>query len=178
MYSGWVGDDDGSFEGMRGCLRKAIYSAWFNYANFGCDVGGYRDRGSEKDTFVRWAQMGSFMPLMENGGKHWLSRCSLVWCMLTVSMFLVGGGEHRPWMFDEDTVRIYRKFTVQHHRLSAYLHTTGANAVDTATSSMHPVDQETIVWDNSTDRRIEIVFPQPKTYSYRLGNDVLVHPVV
>lgn len=28
MYSGWVGDDDATFNGLTGCLRKVIYSAW------------------------------------------------------------------------------------------------------------------------------------------------------
>ncbi len=153
MYSGWVGDDDGTFEGMRGCLRKNIYSAWVGYANFGCDIGGYRDRGQDREFFIRSAQLGAFSSLMENGG----------------------GGEHRPWMFDDEVVNIYRKFAVQHHRLASYLHTMGANAVDTKTSTMHPVDQETINY-NMTDRHI--VFPQPKTFSYRLGDDVLVHPVM
>lgn len=28
MFSGWVGDDDSTFNGLTGCLRKVIYSAW------------------------------------------------------------------------------------------------------------------------------------------------------
>lgn len=88
MFSGWVGDDDATFQGLRGCARKVIYSAWDGYANFGCDVGGYRGSESEKDKelFLRWAQFGAFLPLMENGG----------------------GGEHRPWMYDDETTEIYK----------------------------------------------------------------------
>ena len=53
------------------------------YTNFGCDIGGYRSGngtlGRTKELFIRWAQLGTFSPLMENGG------CK----------------EHRPWEFDK-----------------------------------------------------------------------------
>ena len=156
MFSGWVGDDDATFRGMEGCLRKVIYSAWMGYGSMGCDIGGYRGGGNDKDRnlFVRWAQLGAYMPLMENGG----------------------GGEHRPWMYDTEVVDIYRKFVVEHYRLSTYLHTTGANSVDTNTSSIHPVDDKQI--PSGDIDKFHVIYPQPKSYSYRLGDHILVHPVV
>lgn len=160
MYSGWVGDDDSSFLGFKGCLNKVIYSAWDGYANFGCDVGGYRHQDlSSKNLFLRWAQAMSFLPLMENGG----------------------GGEHRPWMYDKQTLDIYRKFAVQHHRLSPYLQTIGANAMDSGSSSIIPVAvrENHAVYDVQSSLKFPGVFyPQPSTYSYRLGPDVLIHPIV
>jgi alpha-glucosidase (family GH31 glycosyl hydrolase) len=155
MVSGWVGDDDASFRGMEGCLRKVIYSAWMGYGGMGCDIGGYRGSDpKDRQLFIRWAQLGAFMPLMENGG----------------------GGEHRPWMYDEEVTDIYRKFAVQHHRLATYLHNAVSNGVDSNTSSIHPVDAKQIPAEDID--MFHIVYPQPKTYSYRLGNDVLVHPIV
>ncbi len=92
--------------------------------------------------------------------------------------FVGGGGEHRPWMYDEKrVVQIYRKYVNEHHRLASYLHTTGANAVDTRTAAIHPVDDRTIAPPVDSDR-VHIFFPQPRSYSYRLGDDLLVHPVV
>ena len=41
------------------------------------------------------AQLGAFCPLMENGG----------------------GGEHRPWAFDDETTWIYRRFVLLHEAL-------------------------------------------------------------
>ncbi len=154
MYSGWVGDDDATFEGMRSCLHKIIYSAWMNYGSMGCDINGYRGGDDTKDrtTFIRWAQLGAFLPLMENGG----------------------GGEHRPWMYDDEVLDIYRKFTIQHHRLATYLHNAGAVAVDTTTSAVHPVDDKSY----QVDDKFYLPFPQPRTYSYRLGDHILVHPTV
>lgn len=35
MFSGWVGDDDPNFEGLRSAMRDIIHSAWHGYANFG-----------------------------------------------------------------------------------------------------------------------------------------------
>ena len=63
------------------------------YANFGSDIGGYRSGagilGRSKQLLVRWAQLGAFSPLMENGGNK----------------------EHRPWLFDStnETLSIYLK---------------------------------------------------------------------
>jgi len=65
------------------------------YANFGSDIGGYRTDSSSnplgrtKEVFIRWAQLGAFSPLMENGGNK----------------------EHRPWKFDgtNETLDIYKK---------------------------------------------------------------------
>jgi len=64
----------------------------------GSRTGGYRSSnvplGRTKQLFIRWAQMGAFVPLMENGGN----------------------GEHRPWMFDNtnQTLDIYRNFVNIH----------------------------------------------------------------
>ena len=61
------------------------------YPNFGSDIGGYRSGdgtlGRTKELFIRWAQLGAFSPLMENGGNK----------------------EHRPWAFDSETLEIYKK---------------------------------------------------------------------
>lgn len=64
-----------------------------DYANFGSDIGGYRsgsgELGRTKQLLIRWAQLGAFSPLMENGGDK----------------------EHRPWKFDNtnETLDIYTK---------------------------------------------------------------------
>ena len=72
---------DDSFEGLRQALDRYLQSAWAGYANFGSDIGGYRgtpNADRSYDLLLRWAQLGAFSPLMENGGE----------------------GEHRPWMVD------------------------------------------------------------------------------
>ncbi len=62
------------------------------YTNFGSDIGGYRTGtgplGRSKELFLRWAGVGAFSPLMENGGNK----------------------EHRPWAFDNFTLTAYKKY--------------------------------------------------------------------
>lgn len=41
MFSGWVGDQQGGYLGMKRAILNMFHSAWNNYLNFGCDIGGY-----------------------------------------------------------------------------------------------------------------------------------------
>lgn len=149
MYSGWMGDDDASFQGLRSCARKVIYSAHAGYMNFGCDIGGYRGIDvSQKELFIRWFQLGAFLPLMENGG----------------------GGEHRPWMYDDETVDIYRKYVLEHYKLVPYMLTTGNQATERGISSITPL--------SPPDTENPLHHPEPTTFSYLLGKDLLIHPVI
>jgi len=103
--AGWVGDQDGSFSGLRAAFYNMKASSTRGYVNFGSDIGGFR--GPEgREIFVRWAQFGALSPIMENGG----------------------GGEHRPWMYEPDVSDIYRTYTVLHHELIPYLYSQGARS--------------------------------------------------
>lgn len=95
MFSGWVGDQDSTFYGFKTAVHNILMSAWNGYLNFGFDIGGYRDKGNSKKVFIRWAQMGALVPFMENGG----------------------GGKHRPWQYDDETVAIYKNFVDIHMSL-------------------------------------------------------------
>jgi len=158
MTSGWVGDDDASMDGLRACAKKVVFSAWDGYANFGCDVGGYRVQqisdAEHKYYFLRSAQLNAFLPLMENGGS----------------------GEHRPWMVapgDSEVVDVYRDLVDQHTRLSQYLLSVGTRALATGTSSVTPLAVNS---EDPKRPRSHRVYSLPSTYSYLLGPDVLVHP--
>ncbi len=69
MFSGWVGDQDPTFSGLRQALVNMFASAWNNYTNFGSDTAGYRSARPPRtpDEFLRWAQVNAFLPLFENG---------------------------------------------------------------------------------------------------------------
>jgi len=117
-FVGWVGDQDNDWGGLRSALNQMFTSSLFNYVNYGSDIGGFRS-GPEKnpqDVFTRWAQLGAFCPIMENGG----------------------GGEHRPWMYDAETTAIYRDFTLLHYRLIPYLQSQVSYSYETRQPTMRP----------------------------------------
>jgi len=137
----WVGDQDASFTGMVAALNNMYYSSQLGYLFCGSDIGGYRTddnfpvEGRSKELFIRWAQLGAFCPLMENGG----------------------GGEHRPWMFDEQTTDIYRNLVITHNKMAAYLNQTARYYFDVKKSLMQ--------------------FQRKSDYSYLLGPDIFVTPI-
>ena len=103
-WAGWVGDQDGTFEGLQAALRNMYWSDHDGYTVFGSDIGGYRSEDSEpngrsKEVFIRWAQLGALSGIMENGGS----------------------GDHRPWAFDEETTFIYRAYAQLRRNLVPYL---------------------------------------------------------
>lgn len=156
MVAGWVGDDKSDWNGLRGAARKVIYSAWDQYANFAFDIGGYIAQdlapAAAKELFIRWAQFGAFLPFMENGG----------------------GGEHRPWMYDEETLDIYRKFVDAHCQLSYYLQSVGSAALGGGYSTISPLEATPTPIRERSHRN----YPQPTEFAYLLGPDIFVHPVL
>lgn len=142
-WAGWVGDQDATFDGLKKALNNMLWSSDYGYVAFGSDIGGYREKWSEhpewgrtKELFIRWAQAGAFSPVMENGG----------------------GGEHRPWMFDEETLEIYRRFVKLHYEIIPYLNEKGAKAFQRGESLMNFIY-------NTED-------------AYLLGPDILVFPML
>ncbi len=117
-FAGWVGDQDPTWSGLNAALINMYFSGQRGYVNFGCDIGGYRGDGlREKELFVRWAQLGALVPIMENGGI----------------------GEHRPWMYDEEVLDIYRRFVKLHHALLPYLYSQGAESYVSGLSVYRPL---------------------------------------
>jgi len=142
-WAGWVGDQDSDFNGITDALNNMYWSSERGYVAHGSDIGGFRtdkqkwpELGRPKDAFIRWAQLGAFSPIMENGG----------------------GGEHRPWMFDEETTTIYRDFVEIHYELIPYLMKHGATAFDAGTSLTTYLTKD--------------------DYTYLLGPDIFVAPML
>ena len=52
-------------------------------------------------------------------------------------------------MYDQETVDIYRKFTIEHHRLASYLLSTGANSMDSKTSTIKPLSARPQKYNNT-----------------------------
>ena len=152
MFSGWVGDQDGDFAGLKAAITLYFHAAWDGYLNFGSDIGGYRNvhgvpGGRTKELLLRWAQVSAFVPLMENGG----------------------GGNHFPWLFDNQTVEIYRQYVVIHHELFHILYSAGTEAYAQGKPVIQPL---------AFKQMGPFVFRQPAFWEYTLHGNIHVSPVV
>ena len=156
LFSGWVGDQDPDFSGLRDALVNIYESAWQNYTNFASDTGGYRSGSRTSELFLRWAQVNAFLPLLENGGDD----------------------DHTPWGFDERggtgtfVLDAYRRLVAAHYELQPYLLSTGAAAWEARVSSITPAAPP------------PVTFPfilQPDYVSdwcWLLGANIFVSPIV
>lgn len=153
VLSGWVGDQDPTFAGLRDALRNMVHSAWRGYPNFGSDIGGYRSGHRSAELFTRWFQVGAFTPLMENGGE----------------------GRRQPWAFDapgsEATTATYRRFATQHDELVPYLLAVGSEALRGGGSSMRPLAPRPR-FDLLLQLRSDI-----RTFDFTLGDRIFVSPI-
>jgi alpha-glucosidase (family GH31 glycosyl hydrolase) len=126
LFAGWVGDQDATFEGLKKALNNMYRSYEYGYLIFGSDIGGYREDDTyplkrSKELFIRWAQLGTFCGLMENGG----------------------GGEHRPWIFDAQTEQIYKKLVELRAQLVPYLTASAKDAYNANHSLMQFTNSST-----------------------------------
>jgi hypothetical protein len=157
MFSGWVGDQDPTFDGLRAAAINILESAWQNYTNFASDTGGYRGGAPRtRELFLRWSQLNAFLPLFENGGDD----------------------EHRPWAFDNpaagDTTAsdVYRRLVAAHYELAPYLLTTGSDSYAAGISSIRPTSSPPVDFPF-------IIQPDDVTdWSYALGATVFASPVL
>ncbi len=134
-FASWMGDQDPTFNGLTIARRHLLRSAREGYLVLGSDVGGYRAGGPDKEVLLRWAEFGALTPFLENGGI----------------------GEHRPWKFDDETLRVYRAFVLLHQALGPYLYSEAVEAWRQGRSLVTP-----LVGSGE---------------EYLLGRDVLVAPV-
>ncbi|MCS6934050.1 MAG: hypothetical protein NZM35_02725 [Chitinophagales bacterium] len=161
-WSCWVGDQDATFAGLKAALNNMYWSSVYPYLIFGSDIGGYREDNSSpphfrtKRLFIRWAQLGAFSGLMENGG----------------------GGEHRPWMFDAQTDDIYRKLVVMREKyLVGYLLEQSVAANNAGKSLMTFLDKSKYSYLLGTDIFVTPILDDfgTVTINFPAGNDKWVY---
>jgi alpha-glucosidase (family GH31 glycosyl hydrolase) len=104
--AGWSGDQNPGWAGLREAFDDVANSSQLGFSMVGSDIGGYRRGERSQQVFLRWAQFGALVPLMENGGK----------------------GEHRPWQFGPQATEIYRYYAKLHHQLVPYMYSAGIKA--------------------------------------------------
>ena len=158
MFSGWVGDNDPDFSGLRDAAINVLESAWQNYTNFGSDTGGYRGASPQHDrtpeVFLRWAQFNAFLPLFENGGND----------------------NHEPWFFDQpgstSITDAYRRLVNAHYSLGPYFLSTGTTAFSRGISALTPTSAPPV------DFPFILEPDQVSDWSLSLGPYIFSSPIV
>lgn len=115
----WVGDElhDWSSNGFIEAIEDVLDSGRLGYTVVGSDIAGYNGSMEiSKQLLIRWAQFGALNPLMENGGHK----------------------AHEPWLHDQETTDIYRKFTRLHLELKPYLYSMMIKGHEKKSSIIHP----------------------------------------
>lgn len=143
----WAGDQtpDFSFKtGLPSVIRGGQSMGLVGFSFWGSDVGGY-DWSPTKEVFIRWLQFGAFCPVMEIGGKSY----------------------HEPWVYDDETLEVFRRYTQLHTYLFPYINHYAKIALDEGTPIM---------------RALFLEFPRDQRaydeeFEYMFGGELLVAPV-
>ncbi len=115
----FVGDQlhDWSDMGLPNAVDNIFMSSDSGYHVVGSDIGGYMgETDVNYKLFIRWAQLGALCPLMINGGQD----------------------EHRPWMFQDPTLEVYRYFAKLHSELVPYIYSYAVDGAITGNSIVRP----------------------------------------
>ncbi len=155
----WVGDQRHSWtdKGIDEALRSAFRALELNYPSVSSDTGGYqgvsKNPGMPRLLYLRWAQWNALTPF-----------------------FLIGGhDEHRPWKYDPEFFRIFRKYLWLHQELVPFFYSQQIQASLREGKLMHtgPGKHEYLLGDallagvmSDPEPRREIVFPAGEWLDY------------
>lgn len=136
--------------------RTLAYEVFFTYtggnmlANYWShDIGGFLGAAISKELFIRWFQFGAFSPVMRTHSTK-------------------GGCLREPWDFDDETVKIFRKYVRIRYRLIPYFYTHAFCSYEKAVPWLRAM------YHNYPDDKESYRFK----YQYMLGDDILIAPVV
>lgn len=143
----WAGDNRADFsfsDGLPSVILAGQNAAMSGISLWGSDIAGYAGT-PDKELFIRWTQYAAFTPFMQ---VHMTSNLG-------------------PWDFDEEALRIFRKFATLRMQLFPYLYNA---AHETARSGMPVIRPMALAYpaDGAAHRHI---------YQYLFGPDLLVAPL-
>ncbi len=106
----WGGDQASDFWSLQALVASTVSAASSGFSNWSHDVGGYLgDRGIDRcpaELLLRWAQLGTFTPLMQAHGRL----------------------PQEPWNYDRTTLERYRGCVVLHEMLVPYIRASAETA--------------------------------------------------
>lgn len=143
----WAADQTADFDlrtGLPSVIRGGQSIGLVGFPFWGSDIGGYKGSPG-KEVFIRWIEFGAFSPVMEVGGKSY----------------------HEPWMFDDETIKTFRRYAQLHTYLLPYISHYAEVALSEGIPIMRPLFLE---------------FPDDlqaynEEFEYMFGGELLVAPV-
>ncbi|MFG2336534.1 glycoside hydrolase family 31 protein [Streptomyces yangpuensis] len=148
-YGGtWSGDVETSWEGLRASLALVLGLGLCGVPYSGPDVGGFGGSPSP-ELYVRWLQLGSYLPLFRTHSAIW-------------------AGRREPWEFGPEVAEQARAVMAERERLRPYFVTLAHMARRTGAPYVRPV-----WWGAPEDRRL-----RDCEDAFLLGDALLVAPVL
>lgn len=140
----WAGDHSTWFQGMQEAYHAMLSAGLQGHAWVSFDVGGlYGDL--DKETYIRMVQMGAFCPILQAHGQ----------------------GVREPWVFDDETVDVFRRYAGWYRDLKDYRVAAGREAAETGVPILRPL------WlDHPEDPECYTA-----TFQYLFGPDILAAPI-
>ncbi|MBC8081511.1 MAG: glycoside hydrolase family 31 protein [Gorillibacterium sp.] len=140
----FAGDHPSNFPGMTAALRGGLTIATCGFPFWGSDIGGYDGHPCE-EVYVRWVEWGTFTPFMRFHGTS----------------------PREPWIYNEATVQLYKKYAWIRENLLDYSYSAAVHAHHTGEPMMVPM---------------AMAFPNyPEILScddqYLYGSDLMIAPV-
>ncbi|MBO6157821.1 MAG: alpha-xylosidase [Firmicutes bacterium] len=141
----WGGDNSASYISMAETLRAGLSMSHSGFGFWSHDISGF-EQTAPADVYKRWIAFG----------------------LLSSHSRLHGSSSYRvPWLFDEESVKVARKFSRLKNRLMPYLYQKAVEAHETGVPMMRPM-----MLEFPEDPACETLDRQ-----YMLGDKLLVAPV-
>ncbi len=139
-----AGSRRASWANLRGTITAGLSAGMSGIPFWGHDIGGYAP-APDRELYVRWTQLGAFSPMMQ----------------------LYGRDAREPWRYDEEVLRIFRKYATVRANLLPYIHSIARQAAETGMPLMRP---------------LALAYPQDEEAAqiddeYLFGPSLLVAPV-
>lgn len=143
----WTGDIDASYEVLRQQLNSMLNYVMTGNAYINFDIGGFFLNGKQQSSdckdsyplmledkgycelFVRWMQVGAFVPMMRSHGTH---------------------AARELWLFDQPYRQIAENYVKLRHQLIPYIYTTAYDVTNNYASMIKP-----LVLDYPTDQNVQ-----------------------
>lgn len=144
----WNGDNMSLWTHLENSLPQVMTMNLCNFAVNGVDIGGF-NCDTTKELLIRWLEADIFSPFLRNHTAIWSKY-------------------QEPFAFDEETIKIYRKFLKVRYRFIPYMYDLLHEAHMTGEPVLRP-----LFYENPLDPRAKQCNDE-----VMLGKDVLLAPIV